>query len=111
MNNQDISLLDIKTVNICWFLFIVMITRKIEQKIDELKKNIDQGFEAQSGMIKSVVHDACAHLIEKFKVTFKEEIKQEIDERVYCQKHMLQQQITSLKQVNLQIQNDLEELK
>ena len=61
-------------------------------------------------MIKSVVHDICALLIEKLKVIFKE-IKKEIDERVNSEKHMLQQQITSLKQVNLQIQNDLEELK
>ena len=61
-------------------------------------------------MIKSVVHDICALLIEKLKVIFKE-IKKEIDERVNSEKHMLQQQITLLKQVNLQIQNDLEELK
>ena len=40
----------------------------------------------------------------------KEEIKKEIDERVNSEKHMLQQQTTSLKQVNLQIQNDLEEV-
>ena len=61
-------------------------------------------------MIKLVVHDVRALLIENFKVIFKEEIKKEIDERVNSEKHMLQQQITSLKQVNLQIQNYLEEL-
>ena len=60
-----------------------MITRKFEQKIDELKKNIDQRFEAQSEMIKS-----------NFKEIFKEELKKEIDERVNSEKHMLQQQIT-----------------
>ena len=81
----------------------------MEQKFDELKKNIDQRFESQSEMIKSVVHDVCALLIEKFKVIFKGEIKKDIDERVSSEKHMLQQQITSLKQVNLQIQNKLEE--
>ena len=80
----------------------------MEQKIDELKKNFDQRFEAQSEMIKSVVHDVCALLVENFKLIFKEEMKKEIDERVISEKHMLQQQITSLKQVNLQIQNDLE---
>ena len=54
----------------------------MEQKIDVLQKNIDQRFEAQSEMIKSVAHDVCALLIENFKVIFKEEIKKEIDERV-----------------------------
>ena len=82
----------------------------MEQKTDELKKNFDQRFEAQSEMIKSVVRDVCALLVENFKLIFKEEMKKEIDERVISEKHMLQQQITSLKQVNLQIQNDFEEL-
>ena len=54
-------------------------------------------------MIKSVVHDEYALLIENFKVIFKDDIQKEIDERVNSEKHMLQQQVTSLKQVNLQI--------
>ena len=62
-------------------LFVALIS-KLEQKIDVLQKNIDQQFEAQSEMIKSVVHDVCALLIENFKVIFKEEIKKEIDEKV-----------------------------
>ena len=81
----------------------------MEQKFDELKKNIDQRFEAQSEMIKSVVRDVCALLIENFKIIFKGEIKKEIDERVSSERQMVQQQIISLKQVNLQIQNKLEE--
>ena len=52
-----------------------------EFPIDELKENIDQRFEAQSEMIRSVVHDVCALLIENFKIIFKEEIKKEIDEK------------------------------
>ena len=40
-------------------------------KNGELKKNIDQQFEAQSEMIKSVVDDVCVVLV----VIFKEEIK------------------------------------
>ena len=51
----------------------------MEQKIDGLKKNIDQRFEAQSEIIKSVDHDAWALLIEIFKLIFKEEMKEEID--------------------------------
>ena len=43
----------------------------MKQKIDELKKNIDQQFEAQSEMIKSVVHDVYALLIENFKAIFR----------------------------------------
>ena len=62
-------------------------------------------------MVKSDAHDVCALFIENFKVIFIKEIKKEIDERVNSEKHMFQQQITSLKQVNLYIQNDWEELK
>ena len=49
-------------------------------------------------------------LLKTFKIIFKEEKKKESDEKTNSEKHMLQQQITSLKQVNLQIQNDLKEL-
>ena len=48
----------------------------MEQKNWSAEKNVDQRFEAQSEMIKSVVHDLCALLIEKLKVIFKE-IKKE----------------------------------
>ena len=82
----------------------------MEQKINELEKNTDQEFEAQSEMIKSVYNEVCVLLIANFKATFREEIKKEIDESVNYKKHMLQQQVTSLKQVNLQIQNDVKEL-
>ena len=61
-------------------------------------------------MSKSVAQDVYAFLIKNFKVIFKEEIKKEIGARVNSEKHVLQQQITSLKRVNLQIQNNLEEL-
>ena len=87
-----------------------MLTRKMEQKIDKLKKNICQRLEAPSEMIKSVVHDVCALLIESFKAIFKEERQNEIDEMVNSENHMHQQQITSLNQVNLQIKNEVEEL-
>ena len=66
-----------------------MLTCKIEQKIDELERNIDQRFEAQSEMIKSVADDVLCSLLKMFKVKFKEEIKKEIDERVNSEKHML----------------------
>ena len=61
-------------------------------------------------MIKSVVNDVCALHIESFKAIFKEERQNEIDERVNSENHMHQQQTTSLNQVNLQIQNEVEEL-
>ena len=80
----------------------------MEQKIDELKKNVDKRFEAESEIIKSVVHDVYALLIEKFRVIFKEKIKKIIDERINSEKHMLQQQITSLEQLNLQTEKDFE---
>ena len=45
-----------------------------------------------------------------FNAIFKGGIKKEIDKRVHSGKHMLQQEITSLKQVNLQFQKEVEEL-
>ena len=62
-------------------------------------------------MIKKAVHDVCTLLIESCKVIFKEEINKEIDEMVSFEKYMLEQQITSLKQINLQIQSNLDVLK
>ena len=41
----------------------------------------------------------------------KVELKKEMNEQVNSDKYILQQQITSLKQVILKIQNDLEEVK
>ena len=58
-----------------WPLLFVMITHKMEQKTYELKKNIGQWFDAQSEMIKRVVHEVYALLIENFKAIFKEEVK------------------------------------
>ena len=75
------------------------------------KKNIGEPLEVQSEMIKTAVHDVCTLLIESCKVIFKEEINKEIDEMVSFEKYMLEQQITSLKQINLQIQSDLDVLK
>ena len=42
-----------------------MLSRKIEQKIDELERNIDQRFEAQPEMIKSVADDELRSLEER----------------------------------------------
>ena len=66
-----------------------MLTPKIEQKIDELERNIDQWFEAQPEMIKSVADDVLRSLLKMLRVKFKEEINKEIDERVNSEKHML----------------------
>lgn len=58
----------LKIGNMCWFL-VAMIAHKMKPKVGELKKNIDQWFEAQSKMIKSGIHDVCA-LIESFQAIF-----------------------------------------
>ena len=54
-------------------------------------------------MIKIIVHHVCALLIENIKAIIKAEIKNEIDGRVNSEEHTLQQEILSMKQVNLQI--------
>ena len=54
-------------------------------------------------MIKIIVHHVCALLTENIKAIIKAEIKNEIDERVNSEEHTLQQEILSMKQVNLQI--------
>ena len=60
--------------------------------------------------IYSKSNDVWALLIKNFKIIFKEEIKKEVDEWVNFEKLVLQQQIISLTQVNLQIQNDFKKL-
>ena len=92
------------------FCLFGIIKRKVEQKIDESKKNIYQQFKAQSEMIKSVVHVVCTLLIENFKTIFKSQKKKVMDERVNSEKPMLQQQMSLLKKVNLQVPDDVEEL-
>ena len=53
----------------------------------------------------------CALLTENSEVILKVELKKEMNEQVNSDKHILKQQITSLKQVILKIQNDMEEVK
>ena len=49
------------------FLFAIITSR--------MKQNFHQQFESQSEIIKSVVHDVCAVLIENFKAIFDEKKK------------------------------------
>ena len=82
------------------FLFAI-ITSRMEQ-------NFHQQFESQSEIIKSVVHDVCAVLIENFKAIFDEKKKNRCNNKFW--EYMLQQDVTSLKQVNLKVHNDVEVL-
>ena len=74
MNSQD-WLIDyvIKLQIFIDFCLFVMVTQKMENKTDELKKKIYQQFKPQWEMIKSVVYDVCALLIETSTQYSKEE--------------------------------------
>ena len=74
MNSQD-WLIDyvIKLQIFIDFCLFVMVTQKMENKTDELKKKIYQQFKPQWEMIISVVYDVCALLIETSTQYSKEE--------------------------------------
>ena len=74
MNSQD-WLIDyvIKLQIFIDFCLFVMVAQKMENKTDELKKKIYQQFKPQWEMIKSVVYDVCALLIETSTQYSKEE--------------------------------------
>ena len=89
-----------------------MLTRKIEQKFEELKKYIDEKFSQQDGSLKEM----CSALIENFTKEVKKEIKKQLDDqndkiaRLESDKAMLQEQVKYLMQQNQTNQENMEEL-
>ena len=86
-----------------------MITRKMEEKFDELKNYFNEKLSSQEQSLISTFNN----LISDLKAEISKEIKSEVlkqNEKLESQNKMLQQQISELRQVNIENQMKNEEL-
>ena len=97
------------------YLFLVNImTRAVEQKLEELKRSIEDCFHKQNDSLRDIKSEICSALSDKFKRDLKAEMEKEMDEqitKISCENCMFQNQILELKQANVKLQNDIDELK
>ena len=92
------------------YLFLVNImTRAMEQKLEELKRSTEDRFAKQKDSLREIISEICSALFDNFKKDLKEKMKKEMDEQItkIC---MFQNQMLELKQANIKLQNELDEL-
>ena len=85
----------------------------MEQKLEELKRSIEDRFDKQKDSLREIISEICPALFDSFKKDLKEEIKKEIAEqitKISSENCMFPNQILELKQANVKLQNDLDEL-
>ena len=90
----------------------------MEQKLEELKRSIEdqkdpQYFDKQKDSLREIISEICSALFDSFKKDLKEEMKKEMDEqitKISSENCMFQNQILDLKQANVKLQNELDEL-
>ena len=88
-------------------------TRALEQKLEELKRSIEDCFEKQKDSLREIISEICSALFDSFKKDLKEEMKKEMDEqitKISSENCVFQNQILELKQANIKLQNDIDEL-
>ena len=88
-------------------------TRAMEQKLEELKRNIEESFDKQKDSLREIISEICSALFDSFKKDLKEEMKKEMDEqntKISSENCMFQNQILELKQANVILQNEFDEL-
>ena len=88
-------------------------TRAMEQKLEELKRSIEDRFDKQKDSLREIISEICSALFDKFKKDLKEEMKKEMDEqitKINSENCMFQNQILEMKQANVKLQNELDEL-
>ena len=92
------------------YIFLVNITtRAMEQKLEELKRSIEDRFDKQKDSLREIISEICSAL----KKDLKEELKKEMDEqitKISSENCMFQNQILELKQANVELQNEFDEL-
>ena len=85
----------------------------MEQKLEELKRSIEDRFDKQKDSLREIISETCSALFDSFKKALKEEIKKEMEEqiaKISSENCMFQNQILELKQANLKLQNEIDEL-
>ena len=97
------------------YSFLVnIITRAMEQKLLVLKRSIEFCFDKQKVSLREIVSEICSALFDSFKKDLKEGLcKKEINERltkISSENCMFQKEISDLKQTNVKLQNEVNEL-
>ena len=85
----------------------------MEQKLEELKRSIEDRFDKQKDSLREIIIEICSALFDSFKKDLKEEMKKEMDEqitKISSENCMFQNQILELKQANVKLQDELDEL-
>ena len=84
----------------------------MEQKIEDIKKYMDEKFENQQCSFSAIAKDICSTGFESFEKIVKEQMEKQNEKisKLETDKCLLQEQVMSLKHGNLQMQNSKEEL-
>ena len=84
----------------------------MEQKIEDIKKYMDEKFENQQSSFSAIAKDICSTVFESFEKIIKEQMEKQNEKisKLEADKCLLQEQVMSLKYANLQMQNSKEEL-
>ena len=85
----------------------------MEQKLEELKRCIDDRFNKQKDSIRGIITEICSALFDSFKKYLKEEMKKEMDEqitKISSENCIFQNQILELNQANVKLKNEIYEL-
>ena len=57
-------------------------TRAMEQKLEELKRSIEDHFDKQKYSLREIISEICSSRFDSFKKDFKEEMKKKMDEQI-----------------------------
>ena len=97
------------------YLFLINIMmRAMKQKLEELKRSIEDRFDKQKVSLREIISEICSALFDNFKKYLKEEMKTEVDEqlmKISSESYIFQKQILELKHENVKLLNEINELK
>ena len=85
----------------------------MEQKLEELKRSVEDRFDKQKDSLRAIISEICSTLFDRFKKDLKEEMKEEMEEqitKISPENGMFQNHILELKQANVKLQNEIDEL-
>ena len=88
--------------------------RAMKQKLEELKRSIEDRFDKQKVSLREIISEICSALFDNFKKYLKEEMKTEVDEqlmKISSESYIFQKQILELKHENVKLLNEINELK
>ena len=85
---------------------------RMEQKIEDIKRYMDEKFENQQSSFSAITKDISSIVFKSFEKIIKEQMEKQNERipKIEADKCFLQEQMMSLKHANLQMQNSKEEL-